>query len=353
MVTSNGYVLDESEARMGSLQPVPHDERDDLEALWSRLRRDGYLFLTGFLDPDVVNEFRRFYFHEMRHTGIVDLDDPSQGLAGSPDFDRAEFRRILYDRIVPSEEYRNIVEGARVSEWFRWFLGDDVTLHKRRILRHTRPGEAGIGTATQAHYDLIYLREGTDRVLSMWIPLGDCPIARGGLTYLERSHHRVLEDERSGRLERPRASITADLPGLADAHDERWLISDYLAGDVVVHSAHIVHAALDNVDDGGVMRLSTDIRYQRVSEPIDWRWDHGESQEVLLNGYQFLESTTERARVRAMLEQILAEREAAGDVRDFDPSDDFDTFLSLIADPAERKRVGDAIAREYRRPSPS
>lgn len=40
----------------------------------------------------------------------------------------------------------------------------------------------------------------------------------------------------------------------------------------MVHSAHIVHAATDNVDEGDVMRLSTDIRYQRSSEPIDWRW---------------------------------------------------------------------------------
>ena len=42
--------------------------------------------------------------------------------------------------------------------------------------------------------------------------------------------------------------------------------------DVVVHSAHIVHAGTDNTDPDGVMRLSTDIRYQRSSESIDWRW---------------------------------------------------------------------------------
>ena len=33
-----------------------------------------------------------------------------------------------------------------------------------------------------------------------------------------------------------------------------------------------MHAALDNVDTNGRMRLSTDIRYQRLDEPIDWRW---------------------------------------------------------------------------------
>uniref|UniRef100_UPI003B3B152F phytanoyl-CoA dioxygenase family protein n=1 Tax=Pseudactinotalea sp. TaxID=1926260 RepID=UPI003B3B152F len=120
--------------------------------------------------------------------------------------------------------------------------------------------------------DLVYLREGTDRVLSMWIPLGDCPTTLGGLTYLEGTHHTVMAQEREGTLKRPAASITADLPALAQEHDARWLVTDYRAGDVMVHSAHLIHAALDNVADEGRMRLSTDIRYQRLHEPIDWRW---------------------------------------------------------------------------------
>jgi hypothetical protein len=68
----------------------------------------------------------------------------------------------------------------------------------------------------------LFLREGTDRVLSAWIPLGDCPVSRGGLTYLEGSHHRVLAEEAAGTLKRPAASITADLPALADQYDARW-----------------------------------------------------------------------------------------------------------------------------------
>jgi hypothetical protein len=77
---------------------------------------------------------------------------------------------------------------------------------------------------------------------------------------------------RGVRLKRPAASITADLPALADEYDARWLIADYAAGDVVVHTAHLVHAALDNVDPDGVRRLSTDIRYQNIDDEIDARW---------------------------------------------------------------------------------
>lgn len=266
MLTSNGYCLDEAPNRLGPLAAVPASELSDRELLWKRLRRDGYLYLRGLLDPADVLAFRRYYFER---TGLADAD----GVARSG-VDRAGLRKVLFGEIVPGDQYRAFCAQPAIRDWYTWFLGGETFLHRRKIIRHTAPGENGIGTATQAHYDLVYLREGTDQVLSAWIPLGDCPVTRGGLTYLEGSHHRVRRDEAAGLLKRPAASITADLPGLADSYDARWLIADYAAGDVVIHTAHTVHAALDNTDPGGIMRLSTDIRYQQAAAPIDPRWQH-------------------------------------------------------------------------------
>ena len=253
MPTSNGYRLDEAAHRFGRLAAVPDGEVGDRDALQARLTQDGYLYLRGLLPTADVLAFRRYYFSRI---GAVD--------------DRAGFRKVLFGEIVPGAEYAAFCSQPALRGWFEWFLGGETFLHKRKIIRQTRPGENGIGTATQAHYDLVYLREGTDQVLSAWIPLGDCPVALGGLTYLEGSHHRVLREEAEGRLKRPAASITADLPGLADEYDARWLVADYAAGDVVIHTAHTIHAALDNVS--GVTRLSTDIRYQRADAPTDARW---------------------------------------------------------------------------------
>ncbi|WP_104086838.1 phytanoyl-CoA dioxygenase family protein [Arthrobacter sp. GMC3] len=273
MITSNGYVLDESVHRLGELEPVPLHERDDRQALWDRLRRDGYLFLKGHLKPETVNEFRGYYFGQLVGANVTAPgSDPQEGLSSPEPVDRTAMREALFTTIVPGEQYQSLCTDPRIADWFAWFLEDEVHLHRRKIIRHTKPGEAGIGTATQAHYDLVYLRGGSDRVLSMWIPLGDCPVERGGLAYLENSHHWVLAQEREGTLAQPAASITADLPGLAETHDSRWLITNYEAGDVMVHSAHIVHASTDNVDPANKLRLSTDIRYQRKGEPIDWRW---------------------------------------------------------------------------------
>ena len=259
MLTSNGYVL--SPGRLGELAEVPQCERGDREALRARLARDGYLFLRGLLDPAEVLEFRRYYFEQ---TGVADAH-------GVPrEVDRAELRRVLFGEVVPGAQYGAFCAQPALRGWYEWFLGGETFLHRRKIIRHIAPGEAGIGTATQAHYDLLYLREGSDQVLSAWIPLGDCPVSLGGLTYLEGSHHRVLREEAVGTLKRPAASITADLPGLAEEYDANWLVAAYAAGDVVIHTAHTVHAALDNVSS--TTRLSTDIRYQLAATPIDPRW---------------------------------------------------------------------------------
>lgn len=272
MITSNGYVLDESPRRLGELVRTPDRERQDLTALWRRLRAQGYLFLPAQLDRQTVLDFRTFYFESLRGTGLWDEDRPAvQGLAVDTPVDQARLRHQLFQQVVPSPEYERFCTQSALRSWFGWFLADEVHLHRRKILRHTRPGESGPGSATQAHYDLVYLREGTDRLLSAWIPLGACPVELGGLVYLEGSHQRVQAEEAAGTHRRA-AWITADLPGMAEDYDSRWLLADFEPGDVVVHSAHMIHAATDNVATDRTMRLSTDIRYQRRHDPIDWRW---------------------------------------------------------------------------------
>ena len=277
VLTSNGYRLDQGADRLGRLVPVPDGERGDLAALRARFERDGYLFLPGFFEPSVVLEFRRHYFEQLAPSGLTRPGtDPVDGLAASADgLDRALLRSILFRDIVPGEAYQALCRHPALVRFFEWFLGaDQVHLHRRKIIRHVAPGESGIGTATQAHYDLVYLRGGTDRVVSAWIPLGDCPVERSPLIYLEGSHHQVRAREAAGVLKRPAASITADLPALAEEYDSRWLVADFAAGDVMVHNAYLVHASLDNDDPHGVMRLSTDIRFQAASEPVDSRWQN-------------------------------------------------------------------------------
>lgn len=274
MLTSNGYVLDESPSRFGSLTATPDGERGDREALRARLARDGYLLLRAALDPETVLGFRRYYFESLAPSGLVEAgSDPVLGLAGSGTVDRQVLRDVLFGEVVPGARYEEFCTQPAIREFFAWLLGGQVFLHKRKILRHTISGVQRRGAATMAHYDLVYLRDGSDQVLSLWVPLGDCPIERGGLVYLEGSHRRMQAEEEQGTRRRAE-SMTADLPALADTYQSRWLAADYRAGDMVVHTAYMVHAALDNVDPGSVMRLSTDIRYQRADQAVDARWQN-------------------------------------------------------------------------------
>lgn len=68
--------------------------------------------------------------------------------------------------------------------------------------------------------------------------------------------------------------LTKDLHSLAERANSRWLAADYEAGDMVVHSPYMIHASTDNNDPHGRMRLSTDIRFQRVRDEIDARWNN-------------------------------------------------------------------------------
>ncbi len=69
---------------------------------------------------------------------------------------------------------------------------------------------------------------------------------------------------------------------MAEKFNARWLVADYEAGDMVVHSPYTIHASLDNTDPEGRIRLSTDIRYQNVRDEIDARWNNHWSLEDML-----------------------------------------------------------------------
>jgi ectoine hydroxylase-related dioxygenase (phytanoyl-CoA dioxygenase family) len=110
----------------------------------------------------------------------------------------------------------------------------------------------------------------------------------GGLFYLEGSDAwgRQMEaefnatnahlppEERISAYNRNMAEtgwLTKDLPSLADRLATRWLAADYEAGDMVIHSAYMIHAATMNKSPSNRLRLSTDIRYQLLSDQADMR----------------------------------------------------------------------------------
>lgn len=285
-LTSNGYTLDVTPARLGWLEPT--DPGQPLERLREQYRAQGCLWLKGLLPRPSVQDFRRRYFERMLPTGLVSRDaDPVEGVYAGGGEERAEINRALMT-FVRSAFYESFCLMEPLYGFFDRFLEGDSYLHKRKIVRHTRPHDKN---CTGAHYDLVYLRGGTERVTTAWIPIGDTPAEMGGLIYLEGSDAwgREMEAEfQKTAVDMPPADrvsaykkamdttgwISRDLPALANRLNARWLMANYESGDVVIHSPYMVHASTVNVDPHERMRLSTDIRYQRVSDEIDARWNN-------------------------------------------------------------------------------
>lgn len=280
---SNGYTLASTPNRLGWL--TPSDPAEPLAALRARYREHGYLWLKGLLDRDEVLDFRRRYFTALADSGLIKPGtDPVDGIAGDGP---ARKGRTGVGDIVRWAAYESFCLSRPIWQFYEAFLDGPVYLHKRKMIRHTRPGDT---TATGAHYDLIYLRGGTDQLCTSWIPIGDTPVEMGGLIYLEGSdafgrqkeaeftilNAELPPEERISAYNKHMAAgwLTKDLVTLADQTDQRWLIASYEAGDMVVHSPYMIHAATMNVDPNGRMRLSTDIRYQRVTDAIDERWSN-------------------------------------------------------------------------------
>lgn len=282
---AGGRTLDPSAQRLGWLTAHPPDT--PLEILQRHYTEHGYLWLKGLIPRETILAFRQRYFTAYMPHGLTAPASDLTIAISNPNFNVTARSRRLDNQAVRWASYESLCLHPNLIEMFSTLLGGEVHLLKRKLLRRVL---AGTDRSTPAHYDLTYIRGGTDQSLrTAWIPLGDIPVEMGGLVYLDGSDKagRELEAELAeknrdlppeeqinayNRNMREGGWITADLPALAEKLDTRWLMADYEAGDVVIHSPYMIHAATSNHDHQGRIRLSTDIRYQLVADPIDERW---------------------------------------------------------------------------------
>lgn len=260
-LVSNGYPLDMTPQRLGWLEPSSRDL--PMEQLREKYRRCGYLWLKGLFEPETVLHFREHFFETI-------------GVHGPQAF----------FEIIRSQIYEEFCTTPRLWNFYQEFLQGQPYLHQRKLIRFNSPGE---DHCTGGHYDLIYLRAGADTFCTSWIPIGDIPVEMGGLIYLEHSDAigRQLEAEfrvknadlpaeerisAYNRNMRENGWISTNLVEMAERFASRWLVADYEAGDMVIHSPYMIHAATQNNDPLDRTRLSTDIRFQRLNDEIDPRW---------------------------------------------------------------------------------
>ena len=283
-LVSNTHILSKQPDRLGWL--IPSAPSLPKKKLWEQFEEQGYLWLKGLLDRQAVLDFRGQFLQVFSQANlIVPGSNPVDGVYTGEE-DKGMAHRLVAEA-VRWASYENLCLSAPIWKFYEEVFGEPVMLHKRKILRYTKVGDL---SCTGAHYDLTYLRAGTDRVYTNWIPIGDIPVEMGGLVYLEGSHAWGLKmeaefsalntnlspEEQISAYNRNMSEtgwLTKDLPSLSERLDSRWLMADYEAGDVVFHSAYQIHASTENKDSRRRIRLSTDIRYQRISDQADARWN--------------------------------------------------------------------------------
>ncbi|MBR8837331.1 MAG: phytanoyl-CoA dioxygenase family protein [Stigonema ocellatum SAG 48.90 = DSM 106950] len=284
--TSNEKKISNNTEHIGWL--LPSNPNAPIQQLKEQYQQQGYLWLKGLLPPNLVRDFRRQFFEKCMQFNLIDEETlPEEGIFSGNQVSVDLINQIRQAAIC-LKEYNAVCESPAILKFLEKFFGGMVCSSKRKLIRCKVPG---ISDDTGAHYDFTYFRCGTDLFVTCWIPLGDTPVEMGGLIYLEDSCSfgqlmeqqfnaiiKVLPQDVSYALLSKGMGgigwISKDLALIAKVTNSRWLLANYEAGDVVIHSPYMIHASCSNLDPFRRIRLSTDVRYHRIDSSTDERWQN-------------------------------------------------------------------------------
>jgi len=287
MVTSSPlfsyqHELDPSPEAFGELR-ASADFLGQPAVLNQRLEEDGYLFIPGFFNRDLILAGRAAVTDRLAAEGALDPAYPviegmcragkALGYRGDLAKDNAAISRVVY--------------GPELLGFYAELFGEPV-----RHFDHTWFRAISRGQGTPPHCDLVYMSRGTHQLLTCWIPYGEVPLEVGGLMVLEHSHRQTARlrnylevdvdlycENRAREVEKVKGKGGWSHPGyltnnpvsLREKLGGRWLTCEHWQpGDFLTFKMTTIHASLDNQTDR--VRLSSDTRYQRASQPADARW---------------------------------------------------------------------------------
>lgn len=237
------------------------------DALRRRAAEDGHLFFKHFLPADEVMELRAEILAVIDKYG---WRRPGQDRFGSlidstvTDMISAEEIQTwgtgesCYREVQKLEAFHRFPHHPKLRALYRELFEEEVLVHARTIARIQVPHPGNF--PTPPHQDFPYV-QGTTSTWTCWIPLGDCPRALGGLTVLRGSH-------RAGQLPVQPAKGAVRFAVPLCPWETEWREGDYEAGDILTFNSLVVHKA-HRAQIRDRLRLSLDVRYQALSEPVE------------------------------------------------------------------------------------
>ena len=234
------------------------DILDDGTELYKRMERDGYLFISGLLPGETVEQLRLKQLEIGLEEGWVSINAPLEdGIADLNGFGvepEPEYMRVM-GRMTSLQEFYALAQHPNLIGMFERTLGETVLPHAKVIGRCLFPQREAF--TTPPHQDYVFIR-GTAETYTAWIPLQGLPPEMGGLQIAAGSHKNGIFDYKP--------ALGAGGMGINESLEGSWVNSPFKQGDVLIFHSMVVHKGVPCT--GQRLRLSIDARYQRLSEPI-------------------------------------------------------------------------------------
>lgn len=242
-------------------------------AMRRRLEEDGYLLLRGVLDGDDVLAARAEVFARLAEVGEV--REPSiEGIATGTSRRQEMIEDLggFWRSICEGPALRRVTHDGAMIRLMERLHGEPVAPFDFLWLR-----AMPVGRASAFHYDHVYMNRGSDRLVTVWTPLGDVPLEDGPILLMEDSHrwNDVIAQFRGLDVDKDKSRpghVTMEPVTLAQERGCRLLTTHFHPGDILVMTMFMLHGSLDNRSSIGRIRLSCDTRYQPAAAPIDERW---------------------------------------------------------------------------------
>jgi hypothetical protein len=261
-IISYGHALETASDKLGTLLDSS-SVVNNVEELKTRVERDGYLYIKGYLDKDKVTK---------AYSALVNKLKDQSGFKPEIARDCSEVQEVLYT--------------GKLIEFYEKLYGEPVRHYDYTWLRVVGPGKG-----TNPHCDLPYMGRGTHKHMTCWVPYTETSYKLGGLMVLERSHQRMdllknyvyrdvdrFCENKEKDLEKVKrnewtfsGTLSHNPVAIRNKFGGRWLVAEFEPGDFLTFGMFTVHASIDNQTENKY-RISTDSRYQRASEPVDERW---------------------------------------------------------------------------------
>jgi ectoine hydroxylase-related dioxygenase (phytanoyl-CoA dioxygenase family) len=220
----------------------------DWAALRRRIHDDGYVFVRGLLDAELVRNVGRDCLTRLQRAGWSESGDALTARPRAPARAtnvRESFRDRGYRRMMMQDGVNQLPYLGPFADLMHQVMGPAAFVYPLKLVRvvyptSVVPQQPG-GTV---HKDYVAVQD----MFTTWVPLVDVPAGLGGLAV------RAGTQRHAAFLPR---EMNPDEPG--------WSTTDYRPGDVLVFHCLTSHAALPNRSER--FRISAEYRWQLADDP--------------------------------------------------------------------------------------